>query len=208
MNDDDDLDQLLDEVEKRFCRNVSVEPPSRVRASQPGMCGKGQRQHSPTKTDQPISSLAEDLDTLLDELLEEDSSDAPRQETERVPPGTKEKKNLSSQSGGRKCCPVFTGGSSVKNGVGTATSPRSCDQLRCTSCDFRVLMFDDCEWDLSCDYLFLRNNMPDRQKLGAKLRRRRGFRAYGCQCSWFSTSEPADLRDRPRLTWVCGKHQD
>lgn len=33
---------------------------------------------------------------------------------------------------------------------------RSCDQLRCTSCDFRVLMFDDCEWDSSCDYLFLR----------------------------------------------------
>lgn len=33
---------------------------------------------------------------------------------------------------------------------------RSCDQLRCTSCDFRVLTFDDCEWDSSCDYLFLR----------------------------------------------------
>ncbi|XP_068179177.1 cilia- and flagella-associated protein 418 [Antennarius striatus] len=210
MEDDDDLDQLLDEVERKFCSNVTVEPPSRGSGSRPGMCAKSTdgRKNSATKTDQPISSLSEDLDTLLDELLEEDYSDSPQQKTERVPPGTKVKKNMSSQSGGRKCCPVFTGGSAVMNGVGTATSKRSCDQLRCTSCDFRVLMFDDCEWDLSCDYLFLRNNMPDRQKLRAKLKKRRGFRAYACQCSWFSTSEPTDLRDRPRLTWVCGKHQN
>ncbi len=51
-----------------------------------------------------------------------------------------------------------------------------------------------------------RNNMPDRQKLRAKLKKRKGFRAYGCQCSWFSTSEPTDLRERPQLRWVCGKH--
>ncbi|KAK6290775.1 hypothetical protein J4Q44_G00388280 [Coregonus suidteri] len=35
-------------------------------------------------------------------------------------------------------------------------------------------MFDDHEWDPSCDYLFFRNNMPDCQKLRAKLRRRKG----------------------------------
>uniref|UniRef100_A0A3Q3VXV0 Cilia- and flagella-associated protein 418 n=1 Tax=Mola mola TaxID=94237 RepID=A0A3Q3VXV0_MOLML len=106
-----------------------------------------------------------------------------------------------------RCCPVFVGGSSVTNGVGTATSKRSCDQLRCTSCDFQVLIFDDCAWDVSCNYLFLRNNVPDQHKLRAKLKTRRGFRAYACQCSWFSALEPADLRGQPQLTWVCGKHQ-
>lgn len=53
-----------------------------------------------------------------------------------------------------------------------------------------------------------RNNMPDRQKLRTKLRKRRGSRAYGCQCSWFSASEITDVRDRQQLRWVCGKHQD
>lgn len=53
-----------------------------------------------------------------------------------------------------------------------------------------------------------RNNMPDGQKLRTKLRRRGGSRAYCCQCSWFSASETTDLRDRPQLRWVCGKHQD
>lgn len=210
MDDDDDLDELLDEVEKKFCSNVSLASAARVSSSEAGKCGKddaGQRKHSTRNPERPKSSVAEDIDALLEELLEEDDSDSPRLKAEQFPKAAQVEKKLSSQGGGRKCCPVFVGGSSVTNGVGTATSKRSCDQLRCTSCDFRVLMFDDCEWDLSCDYLFLRNNMPDRQKLRAKLRRRSGRRAYACQCSWFSTSEPADLGDQPQLRWVCGRHQ-
>lgn len=210
-DDDDDLDELLDEIEKKFCRNVSVASSARVDSNEAGKHGKdndGQRKHSAAKPEKPISSITEDIDALLEELLEEDYSDSTKPKTEHFPKGPQVEKKLSSQSGGRKCCPVFVGGSSVTNGVGTATSKRSCDQLRCTSCDFRVLMFDDCEWDPSCDYLFLRNNMPDRQKLRAKLKKRRGLRAYACQCSWFSTLEPTDLRDRPQLRWVCGKHQD
>ncbi|CAJ1063111.1 protein C8orf37 homolog [Xyrichtys novacula] len=208
---DDDLDELLDEVEKKFCRNVSVTCLAREDSKEAGKGGndtEGQRKHS-TKPAQSRSSITEDIDALLEELLEDDCSDPPpQQKTEHFPDATHKEKKVSSQFGGRKCCPVFVGGSSLPNGVGTATSQRSCDQLRCTSCDFRVLMFDDCEWDSSCDYLFLRNNMPDRQKLRAKLKKRRGQRAYACQCSWFSTSEPTDLRDRAQLSWVCGKHRD
>ncbi|XP_030248594.1 cilia- and flagella-associated protein 418 [Sparus aurata] len=210
MDGEDDLDELLDEVEKKFCSNVSVTSAARVSSSAAGRRGKGsegQKKHSATKPEQPISSVSEDIDALLEELLEEDYSESPPLKTEPFSKGAPAEKKLPSQSAGRKCCPVFVGGSSVTNGVGTATSKRSCDQLRCTSCDFRVLMFDDFEWD-SCDYLFLRNNMPDRQKLRAKLKKRRGLRAYACQCSWFSTAEPTDLRDRPQLRWVCGKHLD
>ncbi|XP_037639641.1 protein C8orf37 homolog [Sebastes umbrosus] len=212
MDEDDlDLDELLDEVEQKFCRNVSVASSAREDPSEAGKRGKdneGRRQHSATKPEQPISSVSDDIDDLLEELFEEDDTDSPQLKTEQSSKGAQVERKLSSQSGGRKCCPVFVGGSSVTNGVGTATSKRSCDQLRCTSCDFRVLMFDDCEWDSSCDYLFLRNNMPDRQKLRAKLKKRRGLRAYACQCSWFSTSEPTDLRDQAQLRWVCGKHLD
>ncbi|KPP68605.1 hypothetical protein Z043_112704, partial [Scleropages formosus] len=84
---------------------------------------------------------------------------------------------------------------------------RACDQLRCTSCDFRVATFDDCEWDPSCDYLFFRNNMPSCEKLRAKLKRRRGMRAYACQCSWCSVVALGDVSQQPQLKWVCGKHE-
>uniref|UniRef100_H2MKU7 Cilia- and flagella-associated protein 418 n=1 Tax=Oryzias latipes TaxID=8090 RepID=H2MKU7_ORYLA len=161
------------------------------------------------KPNQPESDISEDIDALLEELLEDKDTYSPQSKSQQNrPKETQVENKLSFQIGRRKCCPVFVGGSSVTNGVGTATSKRSCDQLRCVSCDFRVVMFDDCEWDQSCDYLFLRNNMPDCQKLRKKLKKKRGQRAYACQCSWFSASEPADLRDQPQLRWVCGKHPD
>ncbi|XP_061573944.1 cilia- and flagella-associated protein 418 [Cololabis saira] len=202
---DDDLDELLDEVEQKFCRDVSVSE-----SSEAGKPSKETQQwkFSANKVQQPTSSVSEDIDAFLEELLETDYSDSLQSKTEEFLKGSPLEKKFSFQTGQRKCCPVFVGGSSVTNGVGTATSKRSCDQLRCISCDFRVLMFDDSEWDPSCDYLFLRNNMPNCQKLRTKLRRRRAYRAYACQCSWFSASEPTDLRDQPQLRWVCGKHQD
>jgi len=46
--------------------------------------------------------------------------------------------------------------------------------MRCTSCDFKVASFDDFEWDRSTDYLFLRNNAPDFERLKSKLNRKRG----------------------------------
>lgn len=208
---DDDLDELLDEVEKKFCRNVFVaSSAARTKSSEAGKREKdkdGETKHGAAKP-KSVNSVTEDIDALLEELQEETCSGSSQPKTEQFPKGPHVEKRLSAQSGGRKCCPVFIGGSSVTNGVGTATSKRSCDQLRCISCDFRVLMFDDCEWDPTCDYLFLRNNMPEHQKLRTKLKKRRGLRAYACQCSWISTLEMTDLRDQPQLRWVCGKHQD
>ncbi|KAM9309968.1 cilia- and flagella-associated protein 418 [Pholidichthys leucotaenia] len=209
---DDDLDELLDEVEKKFCRNISVassnDPTNRSGAGKYEKARDGQKKRSGIKSGQPLSSVTEDIDAFLEELLEEDDCSFSQQKTDQFHKGSRVEKKPSSQSGGRRCCPVYIGGSAVTNGVGTSTTPRSCDQLRCISCDFRVLPFDDCEWDSSCDYLFLRNNMPDRQKLKSKLKRRRGPRAYACQCSWFSALEPRDIRDQPQLRWVCGGHQD
>lgn len=48
MDDEDDLDELLDEVEKKFCRNVSVASVARVEPSKAGKSGKdneGQKKH-------------------------------------------------------------------------------------------------------------------------------------------------------------------
>ncbi|XP_056261980.1 cilia- and flagella-associated protein 418 isoform X2 [Pseudoliparis swirei] len=196
--EDEDLDELLDDVERRFCRGGSD-------ATSTGSSARGTAGHvtrRAVKPEQPISSDLADLDALLEDFLDESGGSSLKAFPERG------EKKPSSQSGGRKCCPVFVGGSSVPSGVGTATSKRSCDQLRCTSCDFRVLTFDDCEWDASCDYLFLRNNVPDRLKLAARLKKRSGSRAFACQCSWFTATEPTDLRGRAGLRWVCGRHRD
>ncbi|XP_061771418.1 cilia- and flagella-associated protein 418 isoform X1 [Nerophis ophidion] len=210
--DGDDLDVLLDEVEKKFCHNVSVTADRPVGSEKDRKCEQDNRRGTSkesTHGDQ-TGNITEDIDALLEELKDEDHGDSPLKRIEHLPKARRAEQMPPCQFGGRKCCPVYLGGSAIPNGVGTATSKRSCDELRCTSCDFRVLTFDDWEWDPSCDYLFLRNNMPDHDRLRAKLRKRSGARAYACQCSWLSACslDPTDVLLQPQLKWVCGKHLD
>ena len=51
---------------------------------------------------------------------------------------------------------------------------RICDRLHCTSCDNKVVSFDNFEWHKSCDYLFFRNNYPDFSKLKSNMIPRAG----------------------------------
>ncbi|KAJ8290946.1 hypothetical protein GJAV_G00019510 [Gymnothorax javanicus] len=209
----DDLDELLNEVESKFCRNVSVASSSSSDNKNDGIYrpvsltkrkteGKSETHCS---TDQvPCKSFdADDIDSLLKDILND--GDPINFNMTRV--AESDCRSSVSQPVLRRCCPVFLAGSTIASGVGTSTSQRACSQLRCTSCDFRVITFDDHQWDSSCDYLFFRNNMPDRVKLQAKLRKKRTARAYACQCSWRSILLVTDLRDQPDLKWVCGKHQ-
>ncbi|XP_054637914.1 cilia- and flagella-associated protein 418 isoform X3 [Dunckerocampus dactyliophorus] len=155
--DGDNLDELLDEVEKKFFRNVSVTDDCRASSKKDKKCGKDSDVRGEvgcTGHGGQRGSITDDIDALLEELKDEDHSDSP---LAKHPKSRRAEQTPPCHSGGRKCCPVYLGGSAITNGVGTATSKsRSCDQLRCTSCDFRVLTFDGWEWDPSCDYLFLR----------------------------------------------------
>ncbi|XP_034144580.1 protein C8orf37 homolog isoform X2 [Esox lucius] len=157
---EDDLDDLLDEVETKFCRNVSLTPQGPSDISKTVKClmqtGK-ERQYCTTEDNLTTRKHdSEDIDALLKDIPAGDFDlfelNVPK--TKSLPQSTK-----------RKCCPVFLGGSSIKNGLGTAVSQRSCDQLRCISCDFWVAMFDDHEWDPSCDYLFFSDLAPDERDL-------------------------------------------
>ncbi|XP_030639008.1 cilia- and flagella-associated protein 418 [Chanos chanos] len=202
----DDLDDLLDEVETKFCCNtlLSAQPLSNFKRDQKcsqsekiGSTSGATRPQTPKETDNEIENLIQEI--LEDEDYLPVSSDKSMQVTA-------DSRNPLPQTKLRKCYPVFLGGSSVATGVGTGISQRACNELRCTSCDFRIAIFDDYEWDSSCDYLFFRNNMPDHHKLKAKLKRRKGARAYACQCSWHSALALTDLREQHQLKWVCGKH--
>uniref|UniRef100_UPI00398EB2F8 cilia- and flagella-associated protein 418 isoform X2 n=1 Tax=Pristiophorus japonicus TaxID=55135 RepID=UPI00398EB2F8 len=158
---------------------------------------------SPSIPSEETSKEDDDLSDLIEDIFHDDpSASDPSMSSLRAIAGHR----AISRSKGRKCCPVYLGGSSAPLGLGTNTSLRTCDQLRCTTCDFRVIALDDFEWNKSCDYFFFRNNMPDINKLKVKTLSRRGARAYACQCSWRSIQDLTDLREEQQLRWVCGKH--
>ncbi|GFY75239.1 protein C8orf37 homolog [Trichonephila inaurata madagascariensis] len=82
----------------------------------------------------------------------------------------------------------------------------ACDSLRCTSCDFKVSIFRDFAWDPSTNYLFLRNNMPDFEKVRSKLKVKRGWCAYGCQCHAMSVNVFMEMKKASHVKWVCAGH--
>ncbi|XP_072266986.1 cilia- and flagella-associated protein 418 isoform X2 [Pyxicephalus adspersus] len=53
-----------------------------------------------------------------------------------------------------------------------------------------------------------RNSMPEHSKLQSKMIRKKGTRAYACQCSWRSAQQLTDLCKEHQLRWVCGKHSE
>ena len=92
-------------------------------------------------------------------------------------------------------------------GYSTRMAPRSCDNLMCLSCDCKVVSFDGWRWSDGADYLFLRNNFPDFQRLSSQLVPDRSARAYGCGCSKASPKEMREIVELdPDLKWVCMKH--
>ncbi|XP_056378416.1 cilia- and flagella-associated protein 418 isoform X2 [Hyla sarda] len=141
----------------------------------------------------------EDVDDLIEDILdvrfyEENKHKAKSTEHQSC--------KSSTQHPSKKCCPVYLGGSGIPFGIGTSISERACDQLRCTTCDFNIVMFDDYKWEASCDYLFFRNSMPEHSKLQTKMVRKKGARAYACQCSWRSIQQITDLSSEPQLRFT------
>jgi hypothetical protein len=116
----------------------------------------------------------------------------------------------------RRCIVTCLGGTDCKKGLTLSSSAirggGGCDRLRCTACDFSVLRFDASAWcDSEVNYLFFRNNMPDRGKLSAQLLPSPRSCAYACQCSWISTTACIRLglpgSSTANLRWVCSGHE-
>nr|XP_033789570.1 protein C8orf37 homolog isoform X1 [Geotrypetes seraphini] len=204
----DDLDELLDEVESKFCRSevLRAEASGGSRSGDSGSQGRVEKNRSSnsvvrnSKEDDDIEGIIEDIfhSVSFDEELVK-----PRSHT-----STESTMKSSIQMSGKKCCPVYLGGSKSPYGIGTNLSQRTCDHLRCTACDFNVAIYDDYQWDTSCDYLFFRNNMPEFSRLQEKMLKKKGARAYACQCSWRSVQELTNLAEDQHLHWVCGKHAE
>ncbi|XP_053816153.1 cilia- and flagella-associated protein 418 isoform X4 [Vidua chalybeata] len=190
----DDLDRLLDEVERRLWHRHGggEEEPA---------AAKGRS----AKVLLSAGSSEEDLDNIIDEICNDSSfTKTPPKLKSNSASLTPERNSVVVQAHGKRCCPVYLGGSLSPSGIGTNISKRTCDHLRCTACDFRVSLFNDYVWDQSCDYLFFRNNMPELSKLRAKMIKKKGARAYACQCSWRSIEELTDLQTEQQLRTCTG----
>ncbi|XP_072169601.1 cilia- and flagella-associated protein 418-like [Diadema setosum] len=199
----DDIDDLLNEVETKFC----VKSPSKSSTASK-TSGTGHPKNKATTARSAKSKEKDELDSIIDDIIAApDPPESVRQKPSALASSSSSRPSaVNGVSSERKCFPVFLGGSSMTLGVASTVVQKACDQLRCTSCDFRIVCYDDLEWDASCNYLFLRNNVPDLQKLRAKLKKRKGCRAYACQCSWRSVKAQMDLSEDHELKWVCGKH--
>ncbi|KAM4864647.1 cilia- and flagella-associated protein 418 isoform 1-T1 [Thomomys bottae] len=201
-----DLDELLDEVESKFCRSDPLKPDrtewATGRESVSHLSVSNQDQ---TRTNLRSTEKEDDLDSLINEIFEEPNLDKKSFKLKSKPSSNTSTK-ASIQGLTKSCGPVYLSGSSVPCGIGTNTSQRACDHLRCIACDFWVVSYSDYMWDTSCDYLFFRNNMPDFHKLKTKLVTKKGARAYACQCSWRTIEELTNLQTDHQLRWVCGKH--
>lgn len=196
----DDIDDLLDEVEDKYLKkNRTIKtPPSKREISRPT-----KRTPAYTKDDD------DDLNAAIDDIIGDTEVNDPTLCNSRCnnKPTSKETTTSSSfkKSSQKRCFPVYIGGSAIVTGVSSAMMERACDQLRCTSCDFKVVFYDNVQWDSSCDYIFFRNNVPDYQRLCCKLKNKKGSRAYACQCTWRSVTNIVDLASED-IKWVCGKH--
>ncbi|CAD5115915.1 DgyrCDS4848 [Dimorphilus gyrociliatus] len=180
----DDIDDLLAEVESEYLSGGKT------------TCSKGKPSIKKSKGDH--SSRTDELNDLLDDLKIEPIPEIKHKVIISEP--------LNKSGNYSKCMPTCIGGSNDTIGLSTALEKKCCSRLRCTHCDFNLIMVDDRAWHKSTDYLFLRNNMPDIDKMKTKLVVRKGGRAYACQCQFRSVTDLADIRQDTSLKWVCGKH--
>ncbi|XP_053490236.1 cilia- and flagella-associated protein 418 isoform X3 [Ictalurus furcatus] len=152
---EDSLDALLDEVEAKFCREISLSHrPSCTLKFEQDSNRQQSNNDSVLRFSNPheVEGVDNNIEAVLHEILNDD--DYPASSSHRPVLSKPCAMESCSHTALKKCCPVYLGGSSTACGVGTSVTQKACDQIRCTSCDFRVIMFDDQEWDSSCDYLF------------------------------------------------------
>ncbi|XP_044280388.1 protein C8orf37 homolog [Varanus komodoensis] len=218
----DDLDALLDEVENKFCRlsrrdcteraHAHGNKKQRFREEEEEAEAKAAAAEERARFSKVLTKGAseeEDIDDIIKDIIDENSCAKNLGKQTSKPSSPPSENNITSiQVQGKRCCPVYLGGSNTPYGIGTNFSQRACNQLRCTSCDFRVSHYNDYQWDKSCDYLFFRNNMPEFSKLKTKMLVKKGSRAYACQCTWRSIEELTDLTTDRQLRWVCSKHTE
>ncbi|CAL8070305.1 unnamed protein product [Orchesella dallaii] len=203
----DDIDSLLDQVEQKYFKSPEAK---RLSELAPKDCECTKKQETNWEEVEEILKDFKFEDTnpfgksKNNSWVRKDVETAPHKITSSKGESSQEKKVEDSF---RKCFSLLLGGSYEDLGLSEIGRERPCDKLKCLRCDFQVISFDNYAWDSSTDYLFLRNNMPEFQKLAVKLTKKKGCRAYACQCNHLSVSKITFVQAKPEVRWVCGKHK-
>eukprot|EP00698_Gefionella_okellyi_P006815 TRINITY_DN1637_c0_g1_i2.p1 TRINITY_DN1637_c0_g1~~TRINITY_DN1637_c0_g1_i2.p1 ORF type:complete len:195 (-),score=31.26 TRINITY_DN1637_c0_g1_i2:441-1025(-) len=188
-----DIDDLLDELQETGLPRQVSHPAQRMT-------------QSAVVAPQSKPTIRKEMDDV-DDLLREINDDIPSLPNVRT---TSQGKPEPLQPQARvtgKCAEVIIGEPRVPRGCAKLGQVIACDALRCLKCDFKVLVFPNAAWDVSCDYLFFRNNMPNVDKLQQKILAKQGSAAYACQCSWRSVTSSENITYSNTLRWVCGTHK-
>ena len=159
-----EVDDLLDELNGLLDDQGAAPPPQKAPQKAPPQHQTGG--HPPTPSGARSRGAAEDD---IDALLEEFDDDAPATRSAAVRASALPASHVAASAVASSASPFLSD---------TATG------YRCSKCDLRVLRFTDQQWAPDVDYMFLRNFMPNVDKLQAKLRARDGHCAYSCQCTW------------------------
>ncbi|KTF89687.1 hypothetical protein cypCar_00002134 [Cyprinus carpio] len=119
----DDLDELLDEVESKFCCSTSASKQSTYALKQTDQkCVNPEDKTQSRKQGYKKARDDCDIDAMLQEILDDDYQ--PTSTHESIAAKTS-RSDACSQTMSKKCCPVFLGGSSVPHGIGTSVSQRN-----------------------------------------------------------------------------------
>lgn len=206
---DIDIDHLLDEIESIYC-NESSNATTDTQQNTIDVTVNYDTT-TPIRTSQSLNTIDE-LDREVERLLNDfrsinESSDTSNNSMNKLSGRSLDLVDLI-RNGVTKCKVTHLTGSSTVLGVSTSSTIAACNMLKCTACDFKVIIFNNYKWTNKVNYLFFRNFMPDRQKVATQLKISKGCRSYACQCSWISISTIIDINkiNSVKDKWVCGKH--
>ncbi|EAY15013.1 hypothetical protein TVAG_019130 [Trichomonas vaginalis G3] len=111
---------------------------------------------------------------------------------------------VKSTDASKHCADIFIGPPSLLPGITISPlEPHFCKNLQCINCDHIVLRFPDRKWASNVDYLFLRNNYPN--KVDSRLVPSPGFCAFCCQCT-FKDTDKLERLGHFDSDWVCRGH--
>ena len=243
---DDDIDDLLNELDMAGVGGGgSARTSTTAPKPTPAACARAETTPASPPPAPPARKpkgpgAGNDLDDLLADL--EDAMGGAATATAAAPPVvpsafarasdvTRTPKTTGGGGGGVKCAPapMIASTATPPGGPASAFSDAvACDALRCVSCDFDVVSFDDAAWidqgqsvsggrakvtgsshGSGVDYMFFRNRYPDDGKLREGMVRRVGARAYCCQCTWRWLEEGEREKVDAvggKMRWVCGGH--
>ncbi|KAF4526291.1 hypothetical protein B566_EDAN013652 [Ephemera danica] len=186
----DDIDDFLQQVESQLFHSRSMTTHADIK--------RNSFRAADQKADPEVTQLLAELDHETSKSLKERRG-VPKlpllQTSVESPVTTRE----------QKCFPLLLGAADSPTGLSTIPNPKTCDSLRCTSCERSIVAMPHSSWQTDVDSQFLRQAAVQPSYLSTKLDLQEGARAYACQCKCLTVAQGTQSVPET-FPWMCGKH--